>query len=302
MKRVKMSFRTILICAMASIAFFTIGNAAAGSRETGTYYEDAQRGWWFYEKEPEKPKEIEDEKKTVEPSKPKRHMPSMKDYTYEQLWNMHPDDFQPLLIEFQKKAVQTPSEANVKEYYEIQDIARRKSLAFANAAAFVMQKYPDMSVAKDMPLAKPGVNAFTLARMEDTADVLTSNRSDFALLYFYSPRCNFCTEQSKILKLFTSKYFWEIKSINMENDPGTAQSFGVERSPSLVLIYRNSQDYLPISNGVSALNEIESALFRGIKYLKGETTPETFTTYKHQQGGGFDATAPLQRERMRSNP
>jgi hypothetical protein len=43
---------------------------------------------------------------------------------------MHPDDFEKFAESLKKKAVRNPSEENVKEYYEVQEIARKKALAF----------------------------------------------------------------------------------------------------------------------------------------------------------------------------
>ena len=82
------------------------------------FYGDRKRGWYWYEpvcqpgrKEPEKPKH----KKLLKKAKHRR-LPSLKDYTYEQLWNMYPDDFQALLNTFMKKAVQDPTEQNIMDY------------------------------------------------------------------------------------------------------------------------------------------------------------------------------------------
>ena len=70
--------------------------------------------------------------------------------------DMHPDDFQALLTDFQKKAVWRPTPENVEEYYYVQDIARRKALAFTNVAEYVMQKDPELSLSKDYPTVVPG--------------------------------------------------------------------------------------------------------------------------------------------------
>src|SRR5208337_1097974 len=108
------------------------------------YYRDMKKGWWWYQDPPkeagrEKKKEPEQEKKI-------RRIPSMKDYTQEQLWKMHPDDFQELLMDFQKKAVMQLSEDSVNEYLVMQDIASKRSLAYANVAAYVQQKNPELGV------------------------------------------------------------------------------------------------------------------------------------------------------------
>jgi conjugal transfer pilus assembly protein TraF len=110
---------SILIIAAANAGEQKIPVIESTLQEGKPYYSDIKRGWWWYERAPEKEKKVEDStlKEERESEKQeKRILPSLKDYTYEQLWNMHPDDFQPLLMEFQKKAVMSPTEENVREY------------------------------------------------------------------------------------------------------------------------------------------------------------------------------------------
>jgi len=118
---------------------------------SASYYTDSATGWWWYQKEPEKQAEKPTRKK-----KPAKPTPSLKDYTYEQIWEMHPDQFQEFAEALKKKAVQKPSEENVKEYFEVQEIARKKALAFSNVAQFVWQKYPELTTKKDYPITTPG--------------------------------------------------------------------------------------------------------------------------------------------------
>jgi conjugal transfer pilus assembly protein TraF len=255
-----------------------------------TYYGDVKRGWWWYEKIPEKKKNVETKVK----DKPDR-MPSLSENTMEELWEMHPDDFQALLMAFQKKAVRTPSEENVREYYTVQDIARRKSLAFANATAAVMQKYPDLSVAADYPITAPGRNAAVSQQVSEIESRIRSAREEFALIYFFSPGCRYCTEQGAILGHFIEKYGWEIRKIDTEEETGISSVFGIETTPTLLLVYRGSRDHITVSAGVASLSEIEEKLYRGIRLLKNEITPDDYSLYEFQRGGAFDVKAPLKR-------
>ena len=68
--------------------------------------------------------------------------PLVPEYSYDQLWKMHPDDFQEYLNQVTKFAVQFPTEKNVTQYLKIQDVARRKSVAFAAVVDFIGQKNP----------------------------------------------------------------------------------------------------------------------------------------------------------------
>jgi len=291
----KLMFRVLILCQV--VLLFTTGAPCAGEppfmEENGkAYYGDAKRGWWWYEKIP---LEKRDRDEKVEDGK--KRSPRLSDYTMEELWNMYPDDFQAVLMAFQKKAVQVPSENNVREYYVVQDIARRKSLAFANVSAAVMQKYPDLSVAADYPITAPGRNAEVSQRTDEIESRIRSAREEFALIYFSSAGCPYCAEEGSILSLFVEKYGWEIREIDIEREAAVSSVFGIETTPTLLLIYRGRADHITVSAGVASLAEIEEKLYRGIRLLKNEITPEEYSLYEFQRGGAFDVKAPLRRDK-----
>jgi len=291
----KLMFRVLIICQV--VLLFTTGTPCAGEppfmEENGkAYYGDAKRGWWWYEKIP---LEKRDRDEKVEDGK--KRSPRLSDYTMEELWNMYPDDFQAVLMAFQKKAVQVPSENNVREYYVVQDIARRKSLAFANVSAAVMQKYPDLSVAADFPITAPGRNAEVSQRTDEIESRIRSAREEFALIYFSSAGCPYCAEEGSILSRFVEKYGWEIREIDIEREAAVSSIFGIETTPTLLLIYRGRADHITVSAGVASLAEIEEKLYRGLRLLKNEITPEEYSLYEFQRGGAFDVRAPLRRDK-----
>ena len=249
-------------------------------------WEWTKQGWWWYE--PEKQEEKKEEKKDP------RREPSLSDHSPEELWKMHPDDFQALLMAFQKKAVMAPTIENVKEYYTVQDIARRKALAYANVAAMVVQKYPEFSLEKDYPNALPGKAARTREQMEEVRQKIDQSKKDFALVYFYSPTCHFCAEQNEILTFFTDKYRgWQIRKVDITRNPDLAERFRVRAVPFIMLIHKDSQEFMPVSIGVVSLADMEERLFRGIRVLGNEITPEEFSMFDFQRGGGFDPTFPV---------
>lgn len=293
----KPTLRILILCFCPIVFLFMAGVPCAGepplTEENGkAYYGDAKRGWWWYEKIPLEKKDREE--KTDDG---KKRSPRLSDFTMEDLWEMYPDDFQALLLAFQKKAVRVPSEQNVREYYVVQDIARRKSLAFANASAAIMQKYPDLSVAADYPITAPGRNAAVSQRTDEIESRIRSAREEFALIYFASAGCPYCDEQTMILRSFVEKYGWEIREIDIEREAAVSSVFGIETTPTLLLVYRGSSDHITVSAGVASLAEIEEKLYRGIRLLKNEITPEEYSLYEFQRGGAFDVKAPLRRDK-----
>ena len=247
------------------------------------YYTDSATGWWWYQREPEKKAEQPDRKQ-----QPATSAPSLKEYTYEQIWELHPDRFQEFAEALKKQAVQRPSEENVKAYFEVQEIARKKALAFANVAQYVWQKYPELTTKKDYPITTPG-NLARIARItEERQRTLRDNREDFALLSFQRPDCSYCDEQSRILEWFTTETGWTVKQVNIQENPGLAAKFNVDITPTLILIQKGNQEYLPVAAGVISADEIEDKAYRAVRLLKGEITPEEYSLYEFQKGGGFD--------------
>ncbi|NVN92090.1 MAG: conjugal transfer protein TraF [Desulfuromonadales bacterium] len=274
----------LLTISISLLFFISSGSTHAGA-EVPDYYRDVKQGWWWYRDPPR-----EEKKEEPKPEQKPRRIPSMKDYTQEQLWKMHPDDFQELLLDFQKKAVMQLTEESVNEYLVMQEIASKRSLAYANVAAYVQQKNPQLSV-PEYSLATPGMVASTRTRTGEMERRIHAAKNDYALLYFYSPECEFCRAQDGILRYFQEKYAWEIRAYEMTS--GLAARLNVTMEPSTVLIYRNSRDFIPVSAGVMSLTDIEQRLYRGIQLLSGENTPRNFSLYEFQKGGSYDAEQSL---------
>ena len=275
------------ILAVVAVVFTGLPDAEA---ELGPkFYDDAKQGWFWYEEPAPEP---EKEEATAPMS---RSVPALADYSTEQLWDMHPDDFQDLLMAFQKKAVQRPTEENVHEYLTMQDLARRKAAAYANVASYVIQKYADLDVGREYPVAAPGVIARVKMQKEEISATIRDAAADHALLYFASQDCSYCEEQQQILRYFTDRYGWQIKELDVDTLPGTAARFGILTTPTLLLIARNRPDYIPVASGVVALDELERSLYRSIRMLNGQITPQEYSVYDFQKGGGLDPESILKK-------
>lgn len=240
-----------------------------------SYYDESKEGWYWY-------KWFEEEEQ-----REKFERPSLM-YSRDELWKMDVDEFSKLLEETKKEAVRDPVPEKVYEYYYLQDIARRKALAFANTSAYVLQKHPELDVKRDNPVAVPGRTALSIMREQEISEKIRQSRDDFALVYFYSPSCPFCEAQEGILKYFVEKYRWEIKRVNIDVEKKAALRFGIERVPVILLVYRESGQWLVVGNGVVSLDELEANLYRGMLILKGEREAAEFATFEYEKGGPFD--------------
>jgi len=280
------SGRALLLLCLCVMVIAGLANAMAGEEQQ--FYDTAKKGWFWYEEPAPEPEETE-----IPASRP---LPALADYSTEQLWDMHPDDFQALLMEFQKKAVQRPTEQNVLEYLTMQDLARRKAAAYANVASFVVQKYASLDVGRDYPVTAPGVVARVKMQKAEIETTIQAASEDHALLYFYSPDCSYCAEQQQILRFFTGQYGWQVKGIDINENQSAAVRFNINITPTLLLIGKGREEYIPVASGVVALEELERRLYRSIRLLNGQITPQEYSVYDFQKGGGLDPESILQKD------
>jgi conjugal transfer pilus assembly protein TraF len=282
-----LSVITIIITLSASAYAEEIQIHSPDKDNSQWFFDDTRRGFYWYEKESKQELNKSEEKKQ------ERILPSLSDYSPDDLWNMHPDDFQSLLSDFQKKAVMKPSEQNVYEYLFIQDMARRKAHAYTNVFSYVTQKHPELSMTADYPLTAPGRNVLVRQQQDSREDKIRQSSDSFALVYFYSPTCQFCQAQSNILKYFMDKYNWDIRSIDINENSPVAARFNVQSVPRLIVIQRNNDHYMTLSVGVISMNDLEHRLYKSIRLLKGEITPQQWSLYEFQKGGVFDPSSSL---------
>ena len=261
---------------------------------TNSFYQESKHGWFWYED----PAQVVEEKQEMPAAQPKSSAQSrdvsLAHYSTETLWNMHPDDFQQLLNGLQKKAVQYPTEQNILEYLSIQDIARRKALAYANATQYVTQKRADLfNINQVYPTSSPGTLARVQMQQEEIAGTIREAGKDHALLFFAAAGCGFCEKQAQILAYFVDKYGWQVKPVDLEREPNIALRFNITTTPTLLLIRQDREASMRIATGVATLPEIERNLYQAIRSMRGDTSMESFTTYDFQKGSALDPTSIL---------
>ncbi len=275
------------------ICLLLMGHAALAADPSATtgnrFYQDTKHGWFWYE---DPPPELKKKKNKPGKTLVSHGSSSLDQYSINDLWNMYPDDFQELLNHVQKKAVQAPTERNILKYLVIQDVARRKALAYTNATMYVTQKYGDLlNVGQVYPMAGPGVTARVEMQKQEILQTISRAGNNHALLFFVKPGCGFCAKQARILAYFRDKYHWQVKTVDISRNTNAAARFNITMTPTLLLIKRGGDTYMPVSVGVIALSELERKLYRAIRHLQGNTKGNNFLMYDFQRGSALDPTS-----------
>ncbi|WP_051179121.1 conjugal transfer protein TraF [Thermodesulfovibrio thiophilus] len=274
-------------------------NDSETDAKQSTFYDKSQKpGWWWYkdfkkEKPEQQPKQESNQTTKEQQPEQKRQQPEykpLKEYTYEELLYMHPDEFAKLYDYYLKKAVQKPTEESVYEFYNIQDVARKKALLFANISGFVWQKYPELTTERDVPIVGPGITQKAEMIKEEVRQYAQTNAQDFGYVVFVQEGCKYCDAQLQILKKAVLDGI-AVKVVDIARQPQVAAQFGIETTPTIILVERSSGKHLPIASGVTALDDIYKRTQRAIRLLRGES-PETYGAYDFQKGTSLDPTVP----------
>ena len=297
-KHIRSGSLTFLLVVLLSTS--AVAGATAESSSTADFYDGPPKeGWYWYHDPivipPEKPKQQDEQQQDMQSAE--QRGPETEKYTYQELYEMYPEEFQKLLKVRLNNAVQAPTEENVGAYLTMQDIARRKSAAFAAAVQFVTQKESaTLSVNDVYPENTPGIEARVQMQEKEIEDTINEAKSDHAILFFWKPGCGFCEKQVGILHFFTEKYGWQIKPINIAEQTVLATRFNITTTPTLLLIQQGNEKSMPLAVGVISLAEMEQKLFRAIRYLNGDTDIDTFGSMDYEKGGPLDPKAILQKK------
>lgn len=254
------------------------------------FYDDKKRGYYWYETKPIPEKN--DKENTSSPSQQVERKPPVTK-SYEELWDMHPEDFQKYITEVQNYAIQKPTPENVERYYYVNMISSKKASAFASVAELVGQMNPDLSTDQTDPLTSPGRMAMAKMKTEDKERTIYNAKDSFALIMFTQKGCGFCESQDGILTFFKRRYQWPVRNVDINENPGFAASFGVETTPTIILIKKgDNENYLNVAVGVVSMEDLVQRLTRSIKYLNGEIKPEQMHMYEYERNTPADPLSP----------
>lgn len=264
------------------------GTASKGlnPKNDKVFYDDRQKGWYWYEAGKEGK-----ETKTSTSTEYSATQPSIKGplkYSYNEMWVMYPDDFKAYSAKVTKRAVQFPTEENIKHFLEVMDVTRRKSAAFTAAVNYVAQKDALYTRENTHPITAPGLKVMKDIRYHEIDSLIRNSRKEFALIMFTQPGCGFCIAQTDILSFFEETFGWPLRMVNIKENPAAGARFGVEQTPSIMLVHKETKDYLRISSGVISLSKLKLRLYRSIRMMKNEILPEQWGTYDFEKGTGGD--------------
>ena len=177
----------------------------------------------------------------------------------------------------------------VADFWRLQDFARRKARAFAGITQIAMLQHPELNAKSANPMVGDARSELTAYKDNFRRQYLRAHAGQFALVMFSRSSCGYCRVQWPIVQRFQDEMGWQVTLMDIDRRPELAQRFGVEITPTTMIIRRGSQQRMVIASGVEAYPNLAQMAYQAVRLLTGDIRPEQFMTGAGEEDGFFDA-------------
>ena len=177
----------------------------------------------------------------------------------------------------------------VADFWRLQDFARRKARAFAGVTQIAMLQHPELNSKSANPMVGDARSEMSSEKDTIRRSYLRAQANEFALVMFSRTSCGYCRVQWPIIQRFQEEMGWQVTLLDLDKRPDLSARFGVEITPTTMLIRRGSQQRMIIASGVEAYPNLAQMAYQAVRLLRGDIRPEQFMTGPGEDAGFFDA-------------
>lgn len=244
-------------------------------------HDERRTGYWWYQAPP-KPAEVpNDPDALVKPA-----IPPMAELA---TWT--PPKIRKLIEQQRDYAATVLTVDAVADFWRLQDFARRKARAFAGVTQIAMLQHPELNAKSANPMVGEARDQLSAQKDQVRRQYLRGRANEYALVMFSRSTCGYCRVQWPIVQRFQEEMGWQVTLMDIDRRPELAQRFGVEVTPTTMIIRRNSQQRMVIASGVEAYPNLIQMAYQAVRLLAGDIRPEQFMTGAGEEDGFFDALA-----------
>ncbi|WP_137708784.1 conjugal transfer protein TraF [Sphingobium fuliginis] len=250
--------------------------------QMGSPASEPKQGYWWYVAPTPKPRD--------EAADPDRLMkPVIPPMTELAAWT--PPKIRKLIEQQRDYAATVLTVDAVADFWRLQDFARRKARAFAGVTQLAMLQHPELNSRSANPLVGDARDQLLGQKDAVRRAYLRAHAGEFALVMFSRTSCGYCRVQWPIVQRFQDEMGWQVSQIDLDRRPEVAQRFGVDVTPTTMVIRRNSPQRMVIATGVEAYPNLAQTAYQAVRLLSGDIRPEQFLTGAGEEDGFFDALA-----------
>ncbi len=242
---------------------------------------ETRTGYWWYQAPPVALEKADDEEQLTKPV-----IPPMAELA---TWT--PPKIRKLIEQQRDYAATVLTVDAVADFWRLQDFARRKARAFAGVTQIAMLQNPELNSKSANPMVGDARDQLVAYKDDVRRKYLRDRAGEFALVMFSRSTCGYCRVQWPIVQRFQEEMGWQVTLMDLDRRPDLGQRFGVEVTPTTMIIRRNSQQRMVIATGVEAYPNLTQMAYQAVRLLAGDIRPEQFLTGAGEEDGFFDALA-----------
>ena len=229
------------------------------------YYQRHGEGWFWYQDPP--PAHKKDTPKATPPAAPDPVAVL--------------EAFQRKLDTAKARAVLEPTEANIRAYLELNQLALTRAGDFATAWQRVVWTTPALDPSINHPVNDQAVQLYNDQRLRDVDDFLAQTAHSYGLFFFFKGSCPYCHRFAPILKAFAERYGFTVIPVSLDGgalpdfpSPRTngdsAVKLNVDTVPAVFLVNPRARSIHPISYGYISGAELGERIYT----LLNDTAPQ----------------------------
>jgi conjugal transfer pilus assembly protein TraF len=238
-----------------------------------------KQGYWWYG-----PKSARTEPEPVTEPVPKPVIPPMAE-----LARWAPPRIRKLIEDQRDYAATVLTVEAVADFWKLEDFARRKARAFAGVTQIAMLQHPELNSKSANPMVGEARDQLAGAKDDVRRHYLRAHAGEFALVMFSRTSCGYCRVQWPIVQRFQEEMGWQVTLMDLDRRPDLGGRYGIEVTPTTMIIRRESQQRMIVASGVEAYPNLAQTTYQAVRLLTGDIRPEQFMTGAGEEGGFFDA-------------
>ncbi|GAM71721.1 incF plasmid conjugative transfer pilus assembly protein traF [Vibrio sp. JCM 19236] len=258
--------KILTLSSLAIFSAFAVGQVE--QQVEPEFYDDAERGWFWYEQLPEEEKEKFKEKllqsqPTVIPksSKPQEEPLSTK-------W------FRENFEKYRDAAIDNPYDQEaMRNYLYLEKFMRDRAVAFAYQRQKAVYEDPFLDSSTQRPTANFGMRSMNIEASKNRTELLHHIGEQSGIYFFYRSDCGFCSQQAPLLAGLEREFQFAIKPVSLDGQPlpespwsefltdsGQAKHLGVVQVPATYLFNPSNNRFELIAQGLQSLTQLQNRI------------------------------------------
>lgn len=234
-----------------------------------SFFDDSERGWYWYEQLPQEEKDKLKELFTKAPPQQEQSQPSK-----EKIKPLSVEWFQQNFDKYKHAAMDNPHDTEaMRNYLYLEKYMIDKAVTFGYERQKIVLAEPFLDASSSRPVANFGMKSMSQEASKMRERILEALGENTGIYFFYRSDDVFSEQQAPLIKLLEKKYGFSVMPVSLDGtapseeqwdsfleDNGEAEAWGVKQVPATFLFNPNNNTVELISQGLQSLPDMKTRI------------------------------------------